>query len=579
MAKKVKIIAATKGIGRQSRGPSSAKLLRVAAYARVSSSSDEQENSFANQVAKWNEVIDSNPDYVKVKIYTDEGISGTSINRREGFQEMMEDAKAGLIDRILCKSISRFSRNVLDTIKIIRDLKSIGVEVCFDNEHLSSFDPKSEFIFTILGSIAQEESRHISENVRWTFEKEMENGTPFVNTTRFLGYDKSEDKTKLIVNEEQAKTVRRIFDLYDAGEGCSKICRILREEGVKNGAGSTGWYPSNILQILKNEKYVGDLLLQKTYTTDFLGHKRRKNTGERQQYELKDAHEAIIGRDQWDRVQARLAENAARYRGGNGDPSKYANKYPLSGMLICAKCGNTYKRRLWNSTSPTCSKNLFQCNHYSTISQANSHCDNKPVSEALAEQACCEVINKLFLGSTKAFVKVSNIVKTTLSADKLKAQRAKIDEKKMDLSRRMDELARQRLAAEGMDTKKVIDDYWDTLRTQYDQLDRSLKDIQEREASSSSAKNRLDQMLKILSKKELTPEMLTKDIIETFIFRIFVTGKNDLVFVVNATHTMNLDALIAERSKVVNLAPIYQAKITKADPVKKATISYKVVCI
>lgn len=175
---------------------------RTAAYCRVSTDSEEQSTSFDNQVEEWTKRILENPQYQLVKIYSDEGISGTSAKNRDGFNQMIEDAKAGKIDLILCKSISRFARNTVLTIQTIRELKAIGVEVYFDNERMSTFDEKTEFMLSIISSMAQEESRHISENVKWTFQKMMKEGKAIITTSRFLGYTKGENDTLVIVPEE-----------------------------------------------------------------------------------------------------------------------------------------------------------------------------------------------------------------------------------------------------------------------------------------------------------------------------------------------------------------------------------------
>ena len=205
---------------------------RTAAYCRVSTDSEEQSNSFDNQVEEWTKRILENPQYQLVKIYADEGISGTSAKNRDGFNQMIEDAKAGKIDLILCKSISRFARNTVLTIQTIRELKAIGVEVYFDNERMSTFDEKTEFMLSIISSMAQEESRHISENVKWTFQKMMKEGKPIITTSRFLGYTKGEDGNLVIVPEE-AEIIKLIYTMYDEGCGIYEIRRTLRKKGYK----------------------------------------------------------------------------------------------------------------------------------------------------------------------------------------------------------------------------------------------------------------------------------------------------------------------------------------------------------
>ena len=252
---------------------------RTAAYCRVSTDSEEQSTSFDNQVEEWTKRILENPQYQLVKIYSDEGISGTSAKNRDGFNQMIEDAKAGKIDLILCKSISRFARNTVLTIQTIRELKAIGVEVYFDNERMSTFDEKTEFMLSIISSMAQEESRHISENVKWTFQKMMKEGKAIITTSRFLGYTKGENDTLVIVPEE-AEIVKLIYTMYDQGCGIYEIRRELIKRGYKTITGNTYWHLSTLQSILRNEKYKGDLLLQKTFTVDYLTHKAIKNQGQ-----------------------------------------------------------------------------------------------------------------------------------------------------------------------------------------------------------------------------------------------------------------------------------------------------------
>lgn len=246
MNKTVTTIAPTRAMPAITDKEANMTLMRnVGAYCRVSTDSDEQLNSYDQQVEEWTKRILDNPSYRLVKIYADAGISGTSIKGRDGFKEMLDDARRGKLDLILVKSISRFARNTVLTISTIRELKELGVEVYFDNEHMSTFDPKNEFMFSIMSSMAQEESRHISENVKWTFQKMMKEGKPFVNCTRFLGYKKDEQGNLVIVPEE-AEIVKYIFELYDQGYGPAAIEKKLEARHYKTAAGKPYWYASTI---------------------------------------------------------------------------------------------------------------------------------------------------------------------------------------------------------------------------------------------------------------------------------------------------------------------------------------------
>lgn len=222
------------------------------------------------------------------------------IQRREKFNNMIEDCKSGKIDMIITKSISRFARNTLDTLNYVRTLKELGIGVVFEKENIDTLDSKGEVLLTILSSLAQDESRSISENSTWEIRRRFEQGKVIVNHNKFLGYDKDKDKDgNLIIDEEQAKIVRRIYKDFLDGKGANRIARELEEEGVKEWNGKSKWYESTIRKMLANEKYKGDALLQKTYTVDFLTKKKVKNTGQVPQYYVEESHPAIIDKEMW----------------------------------------------------------------------------------------------------------------------------------------------------------------------------------------------------------------------------------------------------------------------------------------
>lgn len=278
---------------------------RVAAYARVSTDQEEQEGSFYSQISFYTEYINSCPDWRSAGVYADKGLSGTSCKHRPEFNRMIADAKSGKIDLILTKSISRFARNTVDSLAITRDLKANGVEVFFEKENLSSFETQAELMFTILSSLAQEESRAISENVKWGIERNRETGKVSFTYKNFLGYKKGEDGNPEIV-EKEAKIVRKIYQLYLDGENYCSIATILTRENVPTPSHRMIWAPSTIKSILTNEKYKGDTRLGKTYVEDFLTHRVKANRGERKQYYIKDSHDAIIPPVIFDKVQEEI---------------------------------------------------------------------------------------------------------------------------------------------------------------------------------------------------------------------------------------------------------------------------------
>lgn len=330
--------------------------LRVCAYARVSTNQLDQINSYNAQIEEYSKRIKENPNWEFAGLYSDEGISGTSYKNRKGFNKMLKDARAGLIDKILVKSISRFSRNTIDSLSIVRELRNIGVEVFFEKENISSLDSKVDFHLTIFSSIAQEESRNISENIKWGIRKGFKRGKMRVDTNRFLGYDKDKDGN-LVINPEQAETVQYIFMLYLLGESYNGISRHLLKEGRLNGAGKISWGISSIKKMLLNEKYVGDLILQKTVTVDYLTRKTIVNNGEAPKYYIKDNHPAIISRELFDAV-GDLIKN----KNTHGKNRINANKYPLSGLVYCSRCGrklvrNHYRYKTHTRIVLTCKNN------------------------------------------------------------------------------------------------------------------------------------------------------------------------------------------------------------------------------
>ncbi len=269
------------------------KRKRVAAYARVSVESERMQHSLSAQVSYYNSYIQKNPEWEFAGIYADYGISGTSLQKRDEFNRMLSDCEAGKIDLILTKSVSRFARNTVDSLTTIRLLKEHNVECYFEKENIWTFDSKGELLLTIMSSLAQEESRSISENVTWGHRKRFADGKVSVPYGRFLGYDRGEDGN-LVVNEAEAVIIRRIYSLFLEGLTPYAIAKKLTAEHIPTPGGKTIWRGSTVRSILQNEKYKGDALLQKVFTTDFLSKKKKKNEGEVPQYYVEGNHEAII---------------------------------------------------------------------------------------------------------------------------------------------------------------------------------------------------------------------------------------------------------------------------------------------
>ena len=357
--------------------------LRVAAYARVSTEQDEQQSSYEAQVDFYTRYIKNNPNWEFVAVFADEGITGTNTKKRDGFNLMIQKAMNGEIDLILTKSISRFARNTVDTLQTVRNLKAAGVEVIFEKENLHTFDPKCEVMLTIMSSLAQEESRSISENVRWGKQKSMRDGKVSLAYSHFLGYKKGDDG-RLEIVEEEATIVRKIYDLFLSGKTINEIASILTGMGIPTPAGKTKWSVSTVRSILSNEKYEGEALLQKTYTVDYLTKEVRKNNGEVLSVRVHNSHEPIIKPEIFDQVQKILAKNKKRR-------SKVLSRHPFAGKIVCGDCGEFSGHKVWRLRSTGERYDVWYCNHKY---DGDEICDSPRLREPEIRDAFDKVLQK-----------------------------------------------------------------------------------------------------------------------------------------------------------------------------------------
>lgn len=360
-----------------------AEKLRVAAYARVSTEQDEQQSSYEAQVDFYTHYIQSNPNWEFVSVFADEGITGTNTKKRDGFNLMIQKAMNGEIDLILTKSISRFARNTVDTLQTVRNLKAAGVEVIFEKENLHTMDPKCEVMLTIMSSLAQEESRSISENVRWGKQKSMRDGKVTLAYSHFLGYKKGKDGRPEIV-EEEAVIIRQIYDLFLKGKTINEIVAILTKMRVPTPTGKAKWSVSTVKSILSNEKYKGEALLQKTYTVDYLTKEVRKNNGEVASVRVYNSHDPIIEPEVFDRVQEMLAEYTKRR-------AKVRTKHPFAGKLICGDCGEFYGHKVWRLRSTGEHYDVWYCNHKY---DGDEVCDSPRLRETEVKEAFGKMLQK-----------------------------------------------------------------------------------------------------------------------------------------------------------------------------------------
>ncbi len=373
---------------------------RVAAYCRVSTDLKEQETSFESQVQHYTDTISKRTDWDLVDIYADDGISGTTTTKRTEFLRMINECMAGKIDMIITKSISRFARNTEDCLHFVRKLKDKRIAVYFETENIDTMGSGGELLLTILSGMAQDSSRNQSDVTKWGILRQFESGRVLVNTTRFLGYDKNEDG-ELVINEEQAELVRRVFREYLEGKSYNAIAKELTKDKIKTVTGNEKWWDSTISGMLENEKYYGAALLQKTITVNFLTHKRTNNKGQSPKYMIDENHLPIIDKEIFDKVQDEK-ERRALLRGNLvGDRHKYSSKYPFSAKVFCGNCGNIFKRRQWNSTN-TSKKVVWQCKTY--IMDGKNACRAKAVDEIILKNAFVRMFNKIY-ENKQSFIK------------------------------------------------------------------------------------------------------------------------------------------------------------------------------
>ena len=374
--------------------------LRVAAYCRVSTDSDEQASSYEVQIEHYTNYIRNNVEWELAGIYADDGITGTNTKKREEFNRMIEDCMEGKIDMIITKSISRFARNTLDCLKYIRQLKDKNIPVFFEKENINTMDSKGEIMLTIMASLAQQESQSLSQNVKLGIQYRYQQGEIQINHNRFLGYTKDENK-RLVVVPEEAEVVKRIYSEYLEGASLLQIARGLEADGILTAAHKPKWRPETLRKILQNEKYIGDALLQKTYTVDFLSKKRVVNNGIVPQYYVENNHEPIIPREIFMQVREEMVRRANLHSGKDGKKRVYSSRYTLSGIVCCGECGDIYRRVHWNNRGYK--SIVWRC--VSRLEEKGSECTAPTINEETLKTAVVKAINEL-LANKDSFLKV-----------------------------------------------------------------------------------------------------------------------------------------------------------------------------
>ena len=465
--------------------------LKVAAYARVSTEQDEQQSSYEAQVNYYNQYIRNNPAWEFVGIYADEGITGTNTKKRDGFNRMIADAKAGKIDLILTKSISRFARNTVDALQTIRELSALKVEVYFEKEGIRTLDKQCEVMLTIMSSLAQEESRSISENVRWGKQKSMQDGNVSFGYRHFLGYRKGKDGRPEVVPEE-AKIVRDIYRMFLDGMTIRNIAKELTERGIKTPGGKDVWSVSTIRSILSNEKYKGDALLQKTYTLDYLSKTVKKNNGEVKQYYVTNSHEAIIDEDVFNLVQVELQRRSKIRRG-------LRNSSPFCTKLVCGDCGSFYGHKIYHAKEKH-SKDVWYCNRRY---QGSNNCSTPILSEDDLVRYYLQALSEILADKDKYI----SACRTQIDeADALGKTRSKREKAEAVLAKDMAKI--QALVRENAyisQDQQVYRQRFEEMSKQIEQQKSDIANLQEQELSLIGIREKLLRFIETLESFDLEP--------------------------------------------------------------------------
>ena len=390
---------------------------RVAAYCRVSTQQEEQINSYEVQTRYYTEKINAEPKWKLVQIFADKGISGTSTKHRDEFNKMIRMCKRGRIDMIITKSISRFARNTVDCLKYIRLLKDINVDVYFEEQGIHSIENGSEFYITVYGSIAQSESENISANVRWGKEQSAREGNVSFHYKNFLGYRKGDDGKPEIVPEE-AEIIRYIYERFLAGDSHQTIINNLQDKRILTPGGKERWTYGTLHSILTNDRYMGDAIINKTFTVDCISKKKKRNNGERAKYYVENNHPAIIDRATFGKVQEEIARRSGLRKvkqvGTKTELGKYSSKYALTELLVCGECGTPYRRCTWTS----CGNKRIVWRCISRLDYGKKRCHDSPtMGEEELHQAIMSAIQTVAMQNSKLLQTLKNHIAMTVKCN------------------------------------------------------------------------------------------------------------------------------------------------------------------
>jgi site-specific DNA recombinase len=473
---------------------------RVAAYCRVSTDSEEQLTSYVNQKKFYTDMIARNTEWQFAGLYADEGISGTRADKRPEFNNMIKACLAGKIDYIITKSVSRFARNTVDCLDYVRMLRARGIGIFFEEQSIDTLKSDSELYLIIYAGFAQSESESISKNITWSYRKNFEDGKPIFMYKKLLGYKKGEDGKPEIVPRE-AKIVERIYTMYLSGMTVDVISRQLQSEHIVIPNKAFTFGKNMIMNILKNEKYCGDCILQKTVTVDCISKTRKKNEGEAPMYIVENSHPAIISREMFNRAQEELSKRKSRspqsQKMALTASGKYS-KYALTDVLICAECGSRYKRVTWTSLGQK--RIVWRC--VNRLDNGKKYCQHSPtLSESALQEAIVRALNKFNAEDTSTYLA---LMKATIG----EAIGANGGSDEIDLlERRIDALNNRMLKIVSESVENGIDaeeneDEFKRISDQIKQLNRRIEAIRKTEGSNEEWKKRLNRIQAAINQRE-----------------------------------------------------------------------------
>ena len=503
------------------------KQLRVAAYCRVSTEQEEQQNSYQVQIAYYTDLINRKKEWSLVGIFADEGISGTQTKKRTEFNRMIRMCKNKKIDLVITKSISRFARNTVDCLEYVRQLKNLGIGVIFEKENINTLTMTSEFMIALYGSFAQAESESISKNVSWGKEKAYREGKVQFQYQNLLGYRKGTDGKPEIVPEE-AETVKLIYKLFLDGYSMTNIKKTLESKGILTAKGKKVWNESLISSILKNEKYVGDALLQKTYTLDCITHKVVRNHGERPMYLVTDHHAPIIDRDTYNRVQQELARRSSKRKISSKtttEQGKYSSKYALSELLICGNCGTPYRRTTWSARGKK--QIVWRC--ISRLEHGKKYCPDSPtIKEDQLHKAIIHAINNYY--------SCRNDIARILKANIGTVLECQGQEEIISIENRLKEIDKARndlvnlIASDGCDEDK-LDNEFSRLYQEEQQLNERLEILKSQNKTSAETQAKLDKIMDMIEHEKFELETFDNVLIRKLIECIKVLNKAEILVI------------------------------------------------